>query len=818
MTLARIRLRHDTAASWALVNPVLANGEPGAETDTGKFKMGNGTTAWNSLPYASGTQGPQGPEGPEGPEGPQGPQGIQGIQGIPGPQGIQGIPGPQGDPGAPGVGVPAGGSTGQVLAKASPTDYDTQWVTGSGGGGSIDLEGDGAYFFTNIASDLGGGRLEMIKGVPPGGGTAVEPTGVLNNDLIVEFASIDGFPNAEYLPSGVLSFYARAQQTAGTKSTKLYAQFYYRTMLGVETLIGTSPVTDTLTGSTVLVSAQIQVPVTRGLGNTDRLIIKIRAEVTGVGTDPDLRIEFQGVTNSRCRFPFEVDKNSIGLGNVDNTSDADKPISTDTQDALDLKADLAGTANTVAVYSAANELESKTNWTLNADGGIDLNQQIAPDAGNGYPKLNNYLLQAAPTANSEENWYHLWVEPNISPTAFEMGNPTTGQGGLNGIGMASTAYGDFGYMRSFDFSITVGNGTDPVAGHTVSAINQYFNVQANSTVEQMYGFPVSMGGDGEVANATGFSLNLNFSDITDSIIGFNFGGNAVFPGVGSYIAAININPGSITGVENANGIYVNMNNISSINPSYAANLVGDVYIDGDLQITGAFNFSGDLNVGSIQSFKSLNIITNGGNPTTNNGIVSQFDGSGTVPSCDMIGLSTPSLIFLDGTFQGTSGGFGLGVASLALPNIVSMQAGCSLDNLTSCAYVTLFDAGNTGGTIDRLINVRATNIPQGGTQTVTRAYSFFADFFAGDLAVNSWGLYDSGAKYNWMANALKVGGSSGSTDIVTNSSIGIELHDRALRLAVMDTTARNALTAIEGMVIYNTTTTALEYYNGTAWV
>lgn len=39
-----------------------------------------------------------------------------------------GAPGPQGDPGPPGVGVPTGGTTGQVLAKNTATDYDTGWT------------------------------------------------------------------------------------------------------------------------------------------------------------------------------------------------------------------------------------------------------------------------------------------------------------------------------------------------------------------------------------------------------------------------------------------------------------------------------------------------------------------------------------------------------------------------------------------------------------------------------------------------------------------------------------------------------------------
>ena len=49
--MTQIQLRRDTAANWASVNPVLASGEPAFETDTGKFKIGDGTTAYNSLDY-----------------------------------------------------------------------------------------------------------------------------------------------------------------------------------------------------------------------------------------------------------------------------------------------------------------------------------------------------------------------------------------------------------------------------------------------------------------------------------------------------------------------------------------------------------------------------------------------------------------------------------------------------------------------------------------------------------------------------------------------------------------------------------------------
>lgn len=120
-----IKHRRDTAANWVTANPVLAAGEIGVETDTNKFKFGNGTTAWNDLDYASASGGTVVSETPPadptegliwfsssdaksfiyydlawvelspaiaGPQGEQGPQGIQGEPGPAGPAGESGIP------------------------------------------------------------------------------------------------------------------------------------------------------------------------------------------------------------------------------------------------------------------------------------------------------------------------------------------------------------------------------------------------------------------------------------------------------------------------------------------------------------------------------------------------------------------------------------------------------------------------------------------------------------------------------------------------------------------------------------------------------
>jgi hypothetical protein len=45
------QLRRGIASLWTSANPTLPEGVQGYETDTGKMKIGDGTTAWNSLAY-----------------------------------------------------------------------------------------------------------------------------------------------------------------------------------------------------------------------------------------------------------------------------------------------------------------------------------------------------------------------------------------------------------------------------------------------------------------------------------------------------------------------------------------------------------------------------------------------------------------------------------------------------------------------------------------------------------------------------------------------------------------------------------------------
>jgi len=82
----QLQFRRGTATEWSNANTVLAAGELAIETNTNNFKIGNGSTTWNSLSY-SGLIGPTGFTGPLG-TGPTGTQGFTGPAGSGGGGGL----------------------------------------------------------------------------------------------------------------------------------------------------------------------------------------------------------------------------------------------------------------------------------------------------------------------------------------------------------------------------------------------------------------------------------------------------------------------------------------------------------------------------------------------------------------------------------------------------------------------------------------------------------------------------------------------------------------------------------------------------------
>ena len=175
----RLLARSDTAARWSSVNPTLSVQEIAFESDTGRFKVGDGATAWTWLAYATGEQGETGPVGSAGPAGATGATGAVGPAGadstVPGPTGPTGPTGPAGATGATGA-AGADGADGpsayEVAVSNGFVGDETAWLASLVGA-------TGATGATGVAGATGTPGATGLAGADgaPGATGATGPAG-----------------------------------------------------------------------------------------------------------------------------------------------------------------------------------------------------------------------------------------------------------------------------------------------------------------------------------------------------------------------------------------------------------------------------------------------------------------------------------------------------------------------------------------------------------------------------------------------------------------------------------------------------------------
>jgi hypothetical protein len=281
--------------------------------------------------------------GAQGPQGPAGVKGDTGLTGATGPAGAKGDTGNTGATGAQGIQGPAG-------AKGDTGD------TGPAGAAST------------VAGPTG----------PKGDTGDTGPAGTTNYNELTNLPDLTVLATKTYADNAATTAVAAAIDSApATLNTlnELAAAINDDASFAstVTTALGTKAPIDspTFTGTVAGITKSMV-----GLSNVDNTTDALKPISTATQTALDAKLAsatasttYETITNVALKAPIAnptftgtvagITKSMVGLGSVDNTTDAAKPISTATQTALDAKLSSATAASTYITASSTTTLTNK---------------------------------------------------------------------------------------------------------------------------------------------------------------------------------------------------------------------------------------------------------------------------------------------------------------------------------------------------------------------------------------------------------------------------------------------------------------------------
>jgi hypothetical protein len=325
----RMQQRRGTAAQWTAANPVLAAGEIGFETDTSKFKMGNGSSAWTALTYFANAA-----------------ELAAIIDGAPALLNtLDELALAMGDD-------PAFLTT--IATNLSTHSSDTTSVHGIADT-SLLLTTAHEADTTNIHGIANTALLESLSGAQAkadaAGAAAVVSAGTAADTKIsnhnADTTDVHGIANTAILETtsgsqakadaAEADAITAAGSAADTKITNHNAN-----TTSVHGIANTA-LLETLSGAQAKADAAQAAAITAAGTAADTKVSDHNTDTTNVhGITDTAQLSTKAYADGAVSTAVAaLTKSSVGLGNVDNTSDANKPVSTAAQTALDLKAPLA---------------------------------------------------------------------------------------------------------------------------------------------------------------------------------------------------------------------------------------------------------------------------------------------------------------------------------------------------------------------------------------------------------------------------------------------------------------------------------------------
>jgi len=344
----RMQQRRGTAAQWTSANPILAGGEIGFETDTGQFKIGNGSSAWSALSYFKDTTDGASSFAPL-------VNGLIPIQYlanlIDGADANKDTLRELGD-----LAVTLNTSIGNVSSNLTSHESDSVGVHGISDTANLvyaaDLTAHNADT-TDVHGIADTSVLVVTSALNSAISTEVNDRNTAISDHNNDQTNVHGIADTSLLVTTTM-LSAHSDDTTSVHgiadtsalATKTYAD-------NAADAAETAAINEAGTAADGKVSTHNALTTNvHGIADTAALATKNYAD-NAVSTHEADTTSVHGIADTSALATktyadsavstavSALTKSSVGLGNVDNTSDADKPISTATQTALDLKAPLA---------------------------------------------------------------------------------------------------------------------------------------------------------------------------------------------------------------------------------------------------------------------------------------------------------------------------------------------------------------------------------------------------------------------------------------------------------------------------------------------